>query len=268
MPLAYLFDLDGTLYTDAGPIPGAVDLLHTLRGRGTAFRYVTNTTSRPRSTIVERLRGYGFEAEPDDVFTPVTASAAILRGLGCRTLAPFVSRATHDDLGGFELCGGLAERRPERPPDAVIVGDLGEQWSFTLMQEAFEYLVAGAHLIALSSDRFWMTRQGLTLDAGAFVAGLEYASGKTATIAGKPSPEFFQAAVQSLGLPQRTASREIAMVGDDIWSDVQGAQRAGYQGWLVRTGKFQEQKLKESGVVPEQVLESVAEVARAGGAEQ
>jgi HAD superfamily hydrolase (TIGR01458 family) len=262
MPLAYLFDLDGTLYTDAGPFPGAVSLLRGLKARRIGFCYVTNATSRPRTSLVERLRGYGFEAELDEAFTPVTACAAIARGMGCTTLAPFGNAATLADLREFELVGGTAEqtRRAGSTPCAVVIGDLGERWSFALMQEAFDYLVAGAHLIALSRDRFWMTRMGLTLDAGPFVAGLEYASGKTATVAGKPSPDFFHAAARSLGLAPGMDSREIAMVGDDIWSDIQGAQRAGYQCWLVRTGKFQEEKLKESGVAPERLLESVAEV--------
>ena len=252
---AFLFDLDGTLYTDAGAVPGAVHLLHTLRTRGVPFRLVTNTTSRPRRKLVERLRGYGFTVEAGEIATPVTAGAEIARSRGFRRIAPFVHEATLEDLEGFELI-----HEAEGQPEVVMVGDLGAHWDFSLMQKAFAFLMAGADLIAFSRDRYWMRGDGLTLDAGPFVVGLEYASGKTATIAGKPAPEFFHAAVSGIPVLAGTVPREVIMVGDDLWSDVEGAQRAGYQGWLVRTGKFRPDLLAGSGVTPDRVLDSVADL--------
>jgi phospholysine phosphohistidine inorganic pyrophosphate phosphatase len=270
MPLAYLFDLDGTLYTDAGAIPGGIQLLRELRRCRVPFRCVTNTTSKPRIRLLERLREYGYELEPEDLLTPLSVGVAIARSRGHRVVAPFVSEATLVDLEGLELVGGIVGRRnggtagPSYRPTAVIIGDLGEHWTYRLLQEAFDDLMAGAELIALSRDRYFQKGESLALDAGPFVAALEYATGKPATVAGKPSLEFFHAAVQSLGLPRGIAAREIAMVGDDLWSDVEGAQRAGYQGWLVRTGKYREDKLKESGVTPDRVLGSVAELLTTG----
>jgi HAD superfamily hydrolase (TIGR01458 family) len=140
----------------------------------------------------------------------------------------------------------------------VVLGDLGERWTFALLQEAFEQLMAGAALVALSRDRYFRQGDRLALDAGPFVAALEYAAGVSAAVAGKPSPAFFEAAVRSLGL---AADRSVAMVGDDLWSDVQGAQRAGLQGWLVRTGKFREEALRDSGIAPDRILSSVADLA-------
>jgi HAD superfamily hydrolase (TIGR01458 family) len=145
-------------------------------------------------------------------------------------------------------------------PEAVIVGDLARGWTYDLLQEAFEYLVQGADLIALSRDRYWLNRGRLALDAGPFVAALEFATDKTAEVAGKPSPSFFAAALESLG---GVPAASVAMVGDDLWSDVAGAQRAGLQGWLVRTGKYQESVLKDSGIRPDRILASAAELGRA-----
>ena len=149
---------------------------------------------------------------------------------------------------------GAARGRPE----AVLLGDLGAGWSYALLQEAFEYLVGGAALIALSRDRYFQREDRLALDAGPFVAALEYATSRPATVAGKPSPGFYAAALASLGPAGAGAA---AMVGDDLWSDVQGAQRAGLAGWLVRTGKFREETLRGSGIVPDRVLDSVADLA-------
>jgi HAD superfamily hydrolase (TIGR01458 family) len=142
-------------------------------------------------------------------------------------------------------------------PDAVLVGDLGEIWSYALLQEAFEYLMGGAALIALSRDRYWMREGRLRLDAGPFVAGLEFAVGRKAIVAGKPCPAFYEAALSSLGLAQ---AGSVAMVGDDLWSDVEGAQQAGLQGWLVRTGKYRESALADAAITPDRILASIADL--------
>jgi phospholysine phosphohistidine inorganic pyrophosphate phosphatase len=255
---ALLLDLDGTLYVSGAPVPGAPEAVAALRRAAVPFRFVTNTTSRPRAALVERLRQYGFEARPDELLTPVIAAGGIARARGCGTLAPFLPAPALADLTGFELRGGTSGRPAPETPQAVLIGDLAEQWSYALMQEAFGYVLGGALLIALSRDRYWRRGDEIALDAGPFVAGLEYATSRNAILAGKPSPEFFRAAVASL--PPEVAEAGIAMIGDDLWSDVRGAQEAGYRGWLVRTGKFRDEALRESGVVPDRILNSVADL--------
>ena len=219
------------------------------------YRLVTNTTSRSRVMLVQRLRGYGFGVSSEEVFTATLAGAEVARDAGYNCVAPFVSEPALVDLGELDLCGGTSGKPRTQSPQAILVGDLGDRWTYSLMQEAFEYLMSGAALIALSRDRYWLRDSRLALDAGPFVAGLEFASGKNAVVAGKPSPAFYAAALRSLGLDTPESA---AMVGDDIWSDVQGAQRAGLQGWLVRTGKYRQALLADSGVKPDRILDSVA----------
>ena len=257
-PVAYLLDLDGTLYTGEAAIPGAPETLEHLRRRGIPFRLVTNTTSRSRTMLVDRLRGYGFAVEPEDIFTATLAGAALARKSGLRVVAPFLPAPALEDLSGLELVGGTSGAR-RGTPEVVMLGDLAEGWSYQVLQEAFEYVLGGATIIALSRDRYWRRGDRLALDAGPFVAALEYATGVEAAVAGKPSPAFYAAALASLGIARPAGA---AMVGDDLWSDVEGAQRAGLQGWLVRTGKFREETLREAGIVPHRVLSSVAELAR------
>jgi phospholysine phosphohistidine inorganic pyrophosphate phosphatase len=252
-PVAYLLDLDGTLYAGGAAVPGAPETVERLRRDGTPFRLVTNTTSRSRAMLVERLRDYGFQVLPEEIFSATLAGAAVAREAGYRVLAPFLPAAALEDLAGFELIGGVSGGRGV--PDAVVLGDLGEGWSYAVLQEAFQYVMAGAAIIALSRDRYWQRGDGLALDAGPFVRALEYATGVEARVAGKPSPAFYAAALASLGLG---VSERAVMIGDDLWSDVEGAQRAGLQGWLVRTGKFREDTLRDSGVTPNRVLPSVA----------
>jgi phospholysine phosphohistidine inorganic pyrophosphate phosphatase len=253
-PAGYLFDLDGTLYLGDAPVPGAVDTLARLRARGVPFRLVTNTTSRSRRALVERLAGFGFAVAAEEIVTATLAGVELLRAGGYARVAPFVPVGALEDMAGLTLSGGTSGRA-RGPADAVVLGDLGEGWTFALLQEAFEQLMAGAALVALSRDRYFRRGDRLALDAGPFVAALEYAAGTAAMVAGKPSAGFFEAAVRSLGL----SPGEVAMVGDDLWSDVDGAQRAGLQGWLVRTGKFRDDVLRRSTITPDRILSSVTD---------
>lgn len=255
-PEGFLLDLDGTLYTTAGPIPGAREALARLRQEGTPFRLVTNTTSRSRAMLVQRLAAYGLDVSAGEVFTATLAGARMAQEAGYRVVAPFLPQPALPDLAGLELAGGTSER-PRGVPDAVLLGDLSEKWSYALLQEAFEYVMSGAAMIALSRDRYWLRDGKLALDAGPFVAGLEFAVGKEAPVAGKPSAAFYTAALGSMDLD---TGEDVAMVGDDLWSDIQGAQRAGLKGWLVRTGKYRESALADSGIVPDRILQSVADL--------
>ena len=106
----------------------------------------------------------------------------------------------------------------------------------------------------MQRGRYWLGPAGLEIDAGSYVAALEYATDTTAVVCGKPNVEFFEEAVADLG------SRAVIMVGDDLTADIQGAQRAGLQGWLVRTGKFRQDVLDASDIVPDRVIASVAEL--------
>ncbi len=200
------------------------------------------------------MRGYGFTVLPEEIFTAPLAAAALARESGIRVVAPFVPAPALEDLAGIELVGGTSGRSGPAP-EAVVLGDLAEGWAYGGLQEAFEYVMAGARIITLSRDRYWQKDDRLVLDVGPFAAALEYATGSDAVVAGKPSPSFYAAALAGLGV---RSPAEVAMVGDDLWSDVQGAQLAGLQGWLVRTGKFREKALHDSGITPNRVLASVA----------
>jgi phospholysine phosphohistidine inorganic pyrophosphate phosphatase len=236
-----LMDLDGTLYTEDGPIEGAREAVERLEAAGIPYRYVTNTTRKPRREVVSRLRDLGFQASEDLVFTPAIAANTMLEGKECHTL---VAEALLEDLPGIMLADEAVEY--------VLVGDLGRGFDYARLNAAFRHLMNGAQLVALQRNRFWQEGDGLSLDAGPFVVALEYASDKTATIVGKPEPAFFEAVLRDLGL----RAWEVAMVGDDAQSDVSGAQRAGLRGIQVKTGKYRPGVAGE----PDLVLESIAEL--------
>lgn len=221
-----LLDLSGVVFSGGEAIGDAVASVRDLREAGLGLRFVTNTTSKPLCTLVERLNRLGIEAVPGDVFTPARAARALVRerGLSPRFL---VQPALLEDLDGS--AGG--------PPDAVIMGDAGAGFTFEALNEAFRLIEDGADFVALAKNRSFKDSDGrLSLDAGPFVAALEYASRREAHLVGKPSPAFYAAALAELG----TSADETAMIGDDVESDVAGAMEAGMMGILVRTGKYKE----------------------------
>jgi inorganic pyrophosphatase len=143
-------------------------------------------------------------------------------------------------------------------PDFVVVGDYGEGFDFRTLNHAFRLLMNGAELIALQKNLYWFSAEGMFLDCGAFVTLLEAAVGKTATVMGKPSETFFKIALESL----QCSPSEAVVVGDDITSDIMGAENTKMRSILVKTGKFKPSQLENPIAKPTWVLESISALAQ------
>ncbi|MES1246258.1 MAG: TIGR01458 family HAD-type hydrolase [Actinomycetota bacterium] len=246
---AILLDVDGVLHVSGEPLPGAADAVRRLRENGHRLRFVTNTTIRSRTQLADLLRSHGLELEDEEVQTAASAAVSILKGK--RVLA-LVMHALVRDLEGLELVGEDA--------DAVLIGgadetpETGLVFSYMNLARAFAELEAGAELYCLHRNRWWQTKHGPLLDSGAFVAGLEYAAEAEATVLGKPSPRYFEAACEALD-----ADIEMTwMVGDDLESDIAGAQALGMRSVLLRTGKFRPDAVEQSRVQPDGIVSSIA----------
>jgi HAD superfamily hydrolase (TIGR01458 family) len=243
-----LVDLDGVLYVEGEPVPGAADAIARLRASGLAMRFVTNTTARSRAQTLDKLGRLGFEVAPEELVTPALTARLHCRERGHERVALIMNEHVKEDFAELE--------QADADVDAVIMGDLGDAFGYAILNKAFRLVMDGAELIALQKNRFWMTADGLSLDAGPFVAALEYATGREAVVMGKPSPAFFATVLADLGLDRP----EVAMVGDDIETDVGGAQQAGLAGILVRTGKYRADFVERSGIVPTATVDSIADV--------
>jgi HAD superfamily hydrolase (TIGR01458 family) len=248
---AILLDVDGVLHVSGEPIPGAVDAVRRLRDSGHRIRFVTNSTTMSRSQLGESLRQIGFAIADGELQTTGGVAARVLKGK--RVLA-LTMPGILDDLDGLVLIGMNA--------DAVLVGGADESeepgriYSYLNLNRAFLELQAGAMFYCLHKNRWWQTVEGPRLDAGLFVAGLEYAAGVDATVLGKPSPEYFGAALEEID-----ADPEMAwMVGDDLEGDIGGAQRHGMRTVLVRTGKFRPDDFEQASVNPDGIVSSIAQL--------
>ena len=248
-----LFDLDGVLYNGEVPIAGAAEAVAWVREQAIPHLFVTNTTSRGVDTIAAKLTGFGIPANAEQILTPAKATVTWLAARPRGSLALFVPPKTRGEFAGFDILPEDAEAGA----DYVIVGDFGERWDFRELNRAFRLLHnnPAATLIALGMTRYWQASDGPRLDTAPFIAALEHATGRRAVVLGKPSREFFSAAVGKLGL----APGEVLMIGDDIRTDIAGAQAAGLRAALVRTGKFRASDLEE-GIQPDAVLDSVTDL--------
>lgn len=248
-----LFDQDGVIYQAERAIAGAADALAWVQSNNIPYLFVTNTTSKPREAICRKLAGMGIEADPEHILTPPAAAVHWLKSNVEGAVALFIPEATKTEFAGFPRWDQAHNQRIA----AVVVGDLGEGWTFARLNQAFRCLInePAPALIALGMTRYWRAEDGLRLDTGPFVAALRYASGVEPLVIGKPSSTFFDTGAHRLGMmPQ-----QVLMIGDDIRGDVEGAQRAGLNAALVKTGKFQPQDL-QGPVRPDRVLDSVADL--------
>ena len=250
---AVLIDIDGVLTVSWEPISGAVAALQWLRAAGIPLALVTNTTSRTQVSIAAALTAAGFPVTAADILTAPVIAAGYLRrrypGARCLLLN---SGDISPDLPGIVLVG------PGDPAvDVVLIGGAGPEFSYQALNQAFGHLQAGARLVAMSRGMYWRTSTGLQLDSGAFVAGLEQATGTAAEVVGKPAEAFFTAALAHLG----ASAQHALMIGDDIDNDVVAAQNCGLTGVLVKTGKYQAVRTHSgASSAPDHVLDSIADL--------
>ncbi|MDP9222791.1 MAG: TIGR01458 family HAD-type hydrolase [Actinomycetota bacterium] len=242
-----LLDLDGVLATSWRPIEGALETVGWLRKQAIPFLVLTNTTTMTRRDLLARLRDAGLELHADQVVTAATATGVYVRahhpGARCFLITKSDLR---EDFEGIEVS--------DRDADVVVIGGAEEQFSYENVNRAFQLLMQGATLLAMHRGLYWKTDAGVMLDAGAYVGALERAAGISATLVGKPAGTFFEAGLEVLGID----AERVVMVGDNVRSDVNGAQNAGLRGVLVRTGVFRQDDLDRAEREPDAVIDSVA----------
>jgi HAD superfamily hydrolase (TIGR01458 family) len=243
-----LLDLDGTLYVGSKVVPGAPEAVRRLREQGLTLRFCTNTDSLAPAALADRLAERGFEADPGELVTPVAVAARLLDAApGARVLAvaaPGVRELLADRLAG-----------PGERATYVLVADPSYGATYDDLDAAFQALRNGAELLATQVNRIAVRDDGEHLDTGGWVRLLEYATGATARVLGKPSPDFFTEPLVALGREPGTA----LVVGDDLEADIGGGRAVGAATVLVRTGKG-DRPQPGAEARPDAVVDSVADL--------
>ncbi|GAC1426969.1 MAG: HAD-IIA family hydrolase [Ktedonobacteraceae bacterium] len=247
-----LLDLDGVLHVSMQPMKGAVETLHWLTQKGYQTCFVTNTTTMNRATLAQRLQQIGLPIVEERLLTAPVATANYIRqhfsGKRCWVLTKGDTTADFVDI---ELVEPTAE-----DIGVVVIGGAEELLTYEAMNNAFRFVMNGATLLAMHTNMYWRTANGLQLDSGPYVRALEIATGKQAVVLGKPDRAFFEQALLTLGVQPQDA----LMVGDDIENDVAGAQHAGMRGILVYTGKHKADSPLLQKIHPDAMLPSIADL--------
>ncbi|XP_003744562.1 haloacid dehalogenase-like hydrolase domain-containing protein 2 [Galendromus occidentalis] len=219
-----LIDLSGTLHIGNHVTTGAPEALARLRQAGVKVRFVTNTTKESSGKLYQRLIDLGFEIDRNEIFSSLIAAREYVRNHRYR---PYL--LVHDDaMEDFHEYQGLQNH------NAVLVGLAPDKFVYSKLNEAFQVILNGGQLVAIHKGRYFRDDKGLSLGSGPFVAALEYATGVTAEVVGKPNKRFFAQALEGL----TDDAKEAVMIGDDIMDDIQGALDFGMGAILVRTGKY------------------------------
>ena len=274
---AFVLDADGVLMYRGEPIKGSPGAVLELRRRGIPYRVVTNFSSAHRSTLAAAFaRSTGVETDGREIITAASAAAAYTNSehAGERLLVLAAPDARREWEGQVLVSPEEADAG-SGPVGAVVIGDAGDDLSYRNLDIAYRQLHAGAEFVAMHRNPWWMTPKGFTLDAGALVAGLEFALGRRAVICGKPSPVVFQQAVAELRaeLAARTDGRggprlraaEVTMVGDDPKADYAASRRAGLRALLALTGKVSREEAIAAGVDEARIAANLAEIVAALG---
>ena len=241
-----LLDLDGVFYMDNQLIHGAQSSIRYLRENKIPYRFVTNNSQLPRKGIAKKLQALGLDIYPDEILSANYLGVLYLQKKAYKNVRLILQPS------GLEDYESIPQTVIE--PDHILIGDIGETWTFALMNELMQQILAGAGIIALHKGRYFATQNGLQIDAGAFVAGLEYVTHTKAVVLGKPEEDFFRLALEEIGCDPE----ETLMVGDDLYNDIWGAQNVGIQAALVRTGKYRADWEKHPEIRPDHVLPSIA----------
>lgn len=218
-----LIDFDGVLKVDGKPAAGIQSFFSFIKDENIPAIILSNSTRLTGSEVLKF-----FEANKIDcnliAFTAVDAALVLVKKYYRKIKVYCVDEVKN-----------LFNEFNSEKPEAVLVGDLGNHWTFETLNEIFLHIKNGAKLIALQKNKFWKNENGdIQLDAGAFISAIEFAADIKAELIGKPSPFYFESALQKLGY---NLNDNFFMLGDDLYSDIEAAQTLGGKGILIYTGK-------------------------------
>ena len=242
----FLFDLNGVFYEDGNIIFGANETIDWLKKNSIPYKFISNNSTLSRKLFVEKLKKIGLKINISEVITSNYAGVLTIKKMGLKNCKLIMTEEAKLDYKKFQL--------QNKKIDAIVIGDIGEKWSFSLMNELMNDVISGAEIIALHKGKYYQSQGKLKIDCGAFVAGLEYSTSKKAISIGKPKKSFFDLAAFDLG------TNKICLVGDDLHNDIEGGQKMGYKTILVKTGKYRQNIFDKSKIKPDFCIPSIKEL--------
>jgi HAD superfamily hydrolase (TIGR01458 family) len=218
-----LIDLDGVLKIGNSPAVDAEDFLDFINENKIPACILSNSTLRTGDLVKEFFASHKIELSIPAI-TAFDAALSFVKKNYKRVQVYCRDYLIHHFKGLID----------EENPEAIVIGDIEDKWNYQIVNDIFKKVFAGADLIAMHKNKYWNPHGELLIDAGAFITGIEFASGKEAILIGKPSPIYFKAALESISAD---IEEGFFMLGDDIENDIKAAQDIGGKGILIYTGK-------------------------------
>lgn len=223
-----LLDLDGVVWVGHAAVPGAAEAISEVRSAGKRLVFLTNNSRRSPEDYVRQLWSFGIKASLEEMVTAGAAIQHLLAGrepgrvyvIGSPAIFRHVSEAGHRIVNGS---------LPATEAQLVVVAG-HDDFDYGELRDGTQALLAGAEMIAVDRDPTFPVDDELWPGTGAIVAALEFASGRQATIVGKPEPQIFHTAIDRLD------GGRTLMVGDRLDSDLAGAAAAGLDAAIVLSG--------------------------------
>lgn len=249
----FIFDLDGTVWIGGEPTPGAVETVGALRQAGKQVAFATNDPRSATEDYVTRLWGIGIQASLADVVTvggavqhllAETRSGRTAFVIGTPSLRRHVSDAGLRVLNGTDLAS--------RAEVVIVAGT--EQLVYDDLRTATLAVRRGADFLATGRDPTYPQPDGLWPGTGAILAAVEFASGRSAEIVGKPEPQLLLTALDRLG------EGSTLVVGDRVDSDLLAAAAANLDAALVLTGGALRSDVEQLDPRPIAVADSLSDL--------
>ena len=246
--MGILSDIDGTLYYKGAPVPGAIEAVEKLREKGIKLLFFTNTDSKTPKNVYKLLIEYGFKVKEEEIFTPIIALKEFFKDKSTAKLYLVTTEEVKEEFQEFHHVKG------SEVPDYVIVADFRDNWDVNRLNKAFKYVIKHKSvLLGTQGNKYYLDVNGEhVIDTGSFVHMIANAANVKPIIFGKPSIDYFLQALKRLNLP----AENVIVVGDDIDTDILGAQKAKIRSFLVKTGKGQYFNPSRGRIIPSKIIES------------
>ncbi|MCK4637333.1 MAG: HAD-IIA family hydrolase [Methanomicrobia archaeon] len=242
-----IFDIDGVLEFQGKIYDGAIETINSLRDKGIVLRFLTNSTLKSRKSCADKLKKRGFRIFEEEIITASYATALYLKKLNPKSCWVMLEREGLNEFRDFT--------QNMEKPEYVVVGDNRSNFDFNHLNKALRLLLKGVKLIAMTPGLVDASMGQLELDVGSWAQMLERASGVKAVYVGKPNPYVFELALKSMNLDRS----EVVMVGDQISTDIKGANNVGMRSILLKTGEFDERDLN-SNIKPDFIFDSIRDI--------
>ena len=244
----FLIDIDGVILSSNELIKGSLNFIKNLNKKKIPYRFLTNNTTKNKKQLLLKLKKVGLTVNENQIISAGLAGISYLKKIGSPSCHLYLNKSLSKEYSIFET--------NKKNKKYVVVGDRGNNWDYKALNEIFNLLISGCELISLHKGKYFEKEKKMQIDIGSIVSALEYCSGKKSVIIGKPSKEFFAIALDSLELN----SKNVVMIGDDLFADIEGAKLQNINTILVKTGKFRDDIVKNSLIKPDLIISSIDEM--------